>query len=99
MDILPPHRTCDIEMFYLTVCVLISIPVMPLAVLCNCVDVECLSSVLVGRIFLFVGFRCVHTCTYVFGRVLTFLAYLCVCFTVPQHIWFQLVRFFSGLPP
>ena len=50
----------------LTDCVLINIPVTPLALLCNCINVECLSSVLVGRIFLFGGFRCVYIWFFLF---------------------------------
>ena len=46
---------------------LIIIPVTPLALLCNCIHVVCLSSIIVGRIFLFGGFRSVYIC---FGRVL-----------------------------
>ena len=49
---------------------IINIPVTPLAILCNCVSEECLSSVLVDRDSSFLGDSGVHI--YVFGRVLTF---------------------------
>ena len=68
MNILLPLWTCDIGTFF-TDCMLINIPVTPLALLCNCVAVVCLSSALVGRVFLFGGFRCIYM---FFGRVLTF---------------------------
>ena len=55
--------------FYVTL-VIINIPVMPLALLCNFACVICLLFVFVGRVFFFGGFRCVYI--YVFGRVLTF---------------------------
>ena len=76
---------------------LINIPVTPLALLCNCIDVVCRSSVLVGRVFLFGGFRCV----YIYGFVWScfdLLVYLCVCVsTVPRHIRFLLVSSFSRI--
>ena len=60
-------------------CVIISIPVTPLALLCNCGSVESLQPglqlVLVGRIFLFGGFRCLYIC---FWSCFDLLVYLCV---------------------
>ena len=93
MNILPPLLTCDIGTF-ITDCVLINISVTPLALLCNCIDVVCLSSALVGRVFLFGGFRCVYIC---FWSCFDLLVYICVCvfFTVPLHIRFLLVSSFS----
>ena len=57
---------------------IINIPVTPLALLCNYVSEECLSSVLVGRIFLFGGFRCVYIC---FWSCFDLLVYLCVFYS------------------
>ena len=50
----------------------------PLALLCNCVSEECLSSVLVGQIFLFGGFRCVYIC---FWSCFDLLVYFCVFYS------------------
>ena len=54
---------------------IINIPVTPLALLCNCVGVESLFVVLVGRIFLLRGFWCVYIC---FLSCFDLLVYLCV---------------------
>ena len=93
MNILLPLWTCDIRTFS-TDCMLINIPVTPLALLCNCIDVVCLSSAIVCRVFLFGGFRCAYICFFL--SCFDLLVYICVwVFAVPRHIWFLLVSSFS----
>ena len=95
MYIFPPHQIRAIRTFNVAF-VIINFPVTPMALLCNCGSVESLQLVLVGRIFLF-GDSGVYI-IYAFWSCFDLLVYLCVFYS-SWHIWFLLVRVFSGLPP
>ena len=102
---LSPHETSAQKTFAMTWCdtLIMYIPVMPLALSCNCFIVASLRLVLVGWVS-FLGDSCVFSygCIYVSGRIQAFLFHLCICCIAPvavRHIRFLLVRVLSGSPP